>query len=323
MQKGKIKLKIVLLMLTVTLFSGCVLPGLGGSIDDENISIALLSTTEAQITGYIVQGIIEHYMDVKVKVVNNLGTSTMAHQSMLNEDTNITGVQYTGTSLTGELGLDPITDVELAFETVVEQFEERFNYKWYPSFGFANTYAFMVTKEMAEEHDLEAISDLEPIAAQLSAGVDNSWIARKGDGYQAFLATYEFDFSEVVPMQIGLVYDALQAGEMDIILGYSTDGRVASYDLKILEDDLNLFPPYDGSPVVNYELLEAYPELDDIILKLENTISTDQMQELNYIADNNLIEPQIVAIQFLEENNYFEDKLPHMEPINKEGGTIK
>ena len=117
-------------------------------------------------------------------------------------------------------------------------------------------------------------------------------------------------------MQIGLVYNALQANEMDVVLGYSTDGRIKSYDLVVLEDDKQLFPPYDASPVATFEVLEAYPELDEVLLKLYNSITDEKMQELNFISDNNLIEPKVVADDFLRENNYFEDV-----DVNEEGGT--
>lgn len=136
------------------------------------------------------------------------------------------------------------------------------------SYGFANSYAFMVTQEVAEKYGFEKISDVEEHASELTAGVDSSWLSREGDGYDEFVKEYGFDFGTIYPMQIGLVYDAVDTGEMDIVLGYSTDGRIASYDLVVLEDDLSFFPPY-ASPVVNAEVLEDYPELENILLKLE------------------------------------------------------
>ncbi|MER1954275.1 MAG: osmoprotectant ABC transporter substrate-binding protein [Desemzia incerta] len=316
MNKLKTKKSFLLSLVSAGVLAGCALPGLGSGSGEEGITVAGVTSTEGLIMSYVVEGMIEHYMDdMDVQVINNLGSSTVSHQALLNGDANIAGVKYTGTSLTGELGEDPITDPEKALEVVVEGFDEKFNQKWFPSYGFANSYAFMVTKETAEEYGLEKISDLEPYALEMNAGVDNSWIEREGDGYDAFLDTYGFDFNRVYPMQIGLVYDALQAGSMDIILGYSTDGRIASYDLVVLEDDLQLFPPYDASPLATNEILEAYPELEGILLRMEGMISEEQMQEMNYEADNNLKEPQVVAEEFLKENNYFED-----ESSKTEGG---
>ena len=58
------------------------------------------------------------------------------------------------------------------------------------------------------------------------------------------------------PMQIGLVYDALSSGKLDVAVGYSTDGRISAYDLKVLEDDRRFFPPYDASPLASDQLLK-------------------------------------------------------------------
>ena len=307
--------RIAALFMAAIVLSSCSLPGLGSGFNEEGITITGGSTTEQQIIGYIVEGMVEHYIDIDAQIVNNLGSSSLNHQALVGGDANVAATKYTGTSLTGELGRDPITDPEKALELVVDGFAAEFNQKWFPTYGFANTYAFMVTQELADQYNLVTISDLEDVAGELNAGVDSSWIQREGDGYAAFLDTYGFDFNRVYPMQIGLVYNALQAGEMDVVLGYSTDGRIKSYDLVVLEDDKQLFPPYDASPVATFEVLEAYPELNEVLSKLQNSITDEKMQELNYISDNNLIEPKVVADDFLKENNYFESV-----EVNEGGG---
>lgn len=307
--------KIAALFMAAIVLSSCSLPGLGSGFNEEGITITGGSTTEQQIIGYIVEGMIEHYIDIDAQIVNNLGSSSLNHQALVGGDANVAAIKYTGTSLTGELGRDPITDPEKALELVVDGFAAEFKQKWFPTYGFANTYAFMVTQELADQYNLVTISDLEDVAGELNAGVDSSWIQREGDGYAAFLDTYGFDFNRVYPMQIGLVYNALQAGEMDVVLGYSTDGRIKSYDLVVLEDDKQLFPPYDASPVATFEVLEAYPELNEVLSKLKNSITDEKMQELNYISDNDLIEPKVVADNFLKENNYFESV-----EVNEGGG---
>lgn len=310
------KLKLTLLASTVVLTSACSLPGLGAGLTDEgNIRIATQSSTEMAILGFVIQGMVNHYTEVNAEVIQNLGSSTMVAQALLQGDAEVAAASYTGTALTGELGLDPITDAEEARRVVTEGFEEQFGIKYFPSYGFENTYSFLVTTDLAEEHGIETISDLAPIASELTAGVDNSWMEREGDGYRAFLETYQFEFDTVYPMQVGLVYDAVRSGNMDVVLGYSTDGRIASYDLVLLEDDLSFFPPYDASPSVLFETLEDIPELEDILLKLEGTIDTSLMQEMNFYADEFLVEPATVAEEFLEANNFFEDAEPYLEPV--------
>ncbi|HCM89353.1 MULTISPECIES: osmoprotectant ABC transporter substrate-binding protein [Vagococcus] len=286
---------------------GCSFPGLGGANrSEETIAIGSMATSENQILANLTKQMIEHYTDEKVVMINNLGTSTVAHNAMVNEDINISAGRYTGTDLSGTLNLEPEKDPKKAFEIVSKEFKSRYQQEWLPSYGFANTYAFMVSKKTAEKYKLEKISDLKNVAGELTAGVDTSWINRDGDGYKAFSDTYDVSFKKVYPMQIGLVYDAVAAEKMDVVLGYSTDGRISSYDLVILEDDLKFFPPYDASIVMSETLIKNKPELKPILEKLSGKIDTETMQQLNYEADNNLLEPENVARQFLRDNNFFE-----------------
>lgn len=302
------KASLTLLILPLLLLSACSLPGLPSGNTKDTVSVGSMSTSESQILAGMVKGMIEHYTDIKVNMVNNLGTSTVMHQAMLNGDVSISASRYTGTDLSGALKLPPEKDPDKAMAIVQKEFKERFDQRWYDSYGFANTYAFMVSQETAEKYDLKTISDLKDVAKELTAGVDTSWLDRKGDGYKGFVADYGFDFGKVYPMQIGLVYDAVNAWKMDVVLGYSTDGRIASYDLVVLEDDLQFFPPYDASIVVGETLLAEHPGLDEILAKLSGKIDTKTMQQLNYDVDNDLLEPEIVATRFLQDNRYFSEE---------------
>ncbi|WP_251844461.1 osmoprotectant ABC transporter substrate-binding protein [Enterococcus durans] len=298
----------LLLMVTALLLVSCSFPGLASNTDEETISITGGITSEAQILASLVAGMVEHYTDKNTAIINNLATTTINHQAMMNGDASISAARYTGTDLTTTLNLPPEKDPKKAFAIVKQEFEKRYDQTWFPSYGFENTYVFLVRKDTAEKYNLKKVSDLKNVADQLVAGVDTSWITRKGDGYDGFQTTYGFSFDSILPMQIGLVYDAVEAGKMDIVLGYSTDGRIASYDLVMLEDDRNFFPPYDAAPVVDNQVLKNTPGLEEALNKLGNTISTEKMQQLNYEADNNLVEPSVVAERFLKENHYFEGK---------------
>lgn len=301
----KIKLLFVLAA-SLILFSSCSFPGLASNNTEDTVAITGGITSEAQILAGIVSGMVEHYTDLDTTTINNLATTTINHQAMINGDASISAARYTGTDVTTTLGLPAEKDPTKAFEIVSDEFQKRYDQTWFPSYGFDNTYVFLVRKDTAEKYNLTKVSDLKDVAGELSAGVDTAWITREGDGYDGFQETYGFSFSSILPMQIGLVYDAVDAGKMDIVLGYSTDGRIASYDLVMLEDDLNFFPPYDAAPVVTDELLKKHPNLKEAMNKLSGTIDTEQMQKLNYRADNDLLEPSVVAEEFLKEHNYFE-----------------
>ncbi|QKY71803.1 osmoprotectant ABC transporter substrate-binding protein [Lentibacillus sp. CBA3610] len=287
------------------MLAGCALPGLAGTSKD-TIKIGSLTQSESEIIAQMLAIMIERETDATTDLVTKLGSSIVQHQGMERGDIDISSTRYTGTDIAGALDMEPIKDPEKALETVEREFQDRFNQTWAEPYGFDNSYSITVTEEFAEANNIETISDLEPYADELRFGVDNAWINREGDGYDGFQETY-FEFGDVYPMNLGLVYQAAATGNMDVVLAYSSDGRIQEFDLKVLEDDRQFFPPYDASPVINNEVLEEYPEIKAITERLSNQISTEQMQELNYRADVERVNPRKVAEEFLQANNYFED----------------
>ncbi|AJO20034.1 MULTISPECIES: osmoprotectant ABC transporter substrate-binding lipoprotein OpuCC [Bacillus] len=305
MQTKKLRRLGAVMLVFLLLISGCALPGLGGA-SDKTIKIGAQNLTESEILANMISLLIEHDTDLNTVLVKNLGSNYVQHQAMLGGDIDISATRYSGTDLTSTLGREAEKDPEKALHIVQQDFKKKFNYKWFDSYGFDNTYAFTVTKELAEKGNYETISDLKKDADKLKLGVDNAWLKRKGDGYPGFKQEYGFSFGSTFPMQIGLVYDAVKNGKMDIVLAYSTDGRIKAYDLKLLKDDKRFFPPYDCSPVVPEKVLKEHPELKETINKLIGKIDTETMQELNYEVDGKLKEPSVVADEFLKKHNYFE-----------------
>lgn len=304
MKMTKIKWLGAFALVFVMLLGGCSLPGLGGASDD-TIKIGAQSMTESEIVANMIAQLIEHDTDLNTALVKNLGSNYVQHQAMLGGDIDISATRYSGTDLTSTLGKEAEKDPKKALNIVQNEFQKRFSYKWFDSYGFDNTYAFTVTKKFAENEHINTVSDLKKNASQYKLGVDNAWLKRKGDGYKGFVSTYGFEFGTTYPMQIGLVYDAVKNGKMDAVLAYSTDGRIKAYDLKILKDDKRFFPPYDCSPVIPEKVLKAHPELEGVINKLIGQIDTETMQELNYEVDGKLKEPSVVAKEFLEKHHYF------------------
>ncbi|GAF40308.1 osmotically activated L-carnitine/choline ABC transporter, substrate-binding protein OpuCC [Agrilactobacillus composti DSM 18527 = JCM 14202] len=301
----KLVLKLSLLASTLVLvLGGCGFPGVSSSSGD-TIRIAAQSSTESQIMANMLAELINHELGYKTTLVNNLGSTTVVHQAMVRNDADISATRYTGTDLTATLLLPVQKDPKIASKIVKREFKSRYHQTWFPSYGFADTYAFMVTQATAKKDKLNTISDLGKIAPNMNAGVDASWMNRKGDGYKDFSQTYGFDFKRVYPMQIGLVYDAVEAGKMQAVLGYSTDGRIQSYNLKVLKDNKRFFPPYDCSLLVNDSVLKAHPKLGPLLHRLDGKIDVKTMQKLNYKVDDQLLEPSVVAQQFLSAHNYF------------------
>lgn len=298
-----IKCSLVSIVLVIVL-AGCSLPGLGSSAKN-TIKISAVNTSESTTVAYILKYLIEEETDYSAEIIGNMGSSIVQHQALVQGDVDMSATRYTGTDLPGALQLDPVTDADEALAIVQEQFEERFDQKWYDPYGFENTYAFTVTSDLAEEENLEKLSDIESIAGDLRLGVDNAWLNREGDGYKGFIETYGFEFGEAYPMQIGLVYTAVDSNEMDVVLAYSTDGRIEEFDLVTLEDDKDFFPPYDASIVASNDMLDKFPEVDVVLERMIGNIDQEEMLRMNYEADVQMKEPAVVAKEFLEKNNYF------------------
>lgn len=271
----------------------------GGS---EKLTIGTQTYTETKIVGYMFKALIEEATDISVDMKLDLATSPVVIKAMQNDELQIS-TQYTGTALDSFFSIENPEDPEATLEQAKRDFgSDEFNFKWLDPLGFENTYALTVRKDLADEHNLEKLSDIANIAGDLSAGFDTSWLERENDGYPAFVEKYGFEFGSTLPMEIGLVYDAVKNEEVDIVLAYSTDARIAAYDLVILEDDLNFFPPYDASPVVTNDVAEKHPEVIEAIEQLVDKIDVMTIGELNGRVDLDGEEPEDVAIDFLKSN---------------------
>ncbi|WP_026210692.1 ABC transporter permease/substrate-binding protein [Flexithrix dorotheae] len=135
-------------------------------------------------------------------------------------------------------------------------------------------------------------------ADQLTIGLEPEFTERE-DGWKKLTQVYDLKIN-TVQLNPGLMYMAIKNKEVDVISGYSTDGRIKAYDLKVLEDDKNFFPPYFAAPLVKASTLEKFPELKEILNKLEGKIDNQTMLQLNFQVDNGKIPAKQVAKAFLD-----------------------
>lgn len=151
-----------------------------------------------------------------------------------------------------------------------------------------------------------------------TAGMPPEFIERP-DGFKGLKQHYGFDLP-TVEMNAALMYRALRNGKVDVIGGYSTDGRIEAYDLKVLKDDKNYFPPYDCAPLVNRSTLRRYPEIGDVLNRLAGKISTQEMILMNNRVDQQHRDPATVAREFLEEKGFSPDEKRTGDPDILVGG---
>ncbi|MEL6191086.1 MAG: ABC transporter permease/substrate-binding protein [Bacteroidota bacterium] len=137
----------------------------------------------------------------------------------------------------------------------------------------------------------------EPKDQKFTAAFDPEFFGRL-DGYPTLQETYGMDVN-AKSMNTNLMYEAVFDGRVDLISGYSTDGRIKTYDLAVLADDKAAFPPYDAAPIVHRGVYERFPEVIPVLNLLAGRISDSTMIQLNYQADHMKREPDSIANAFL------------------------
>lgn len=142
-----------------------------------------------------------------------------------------------------------------------------------------------------------AYNALAPSASTLRAGFTPEFMGRH-DGYLGLKEVYGLDM-QVSVISDAVMYKAAAENKLDVISGYTTDGRIASYDLVALVDDKHLFPPYEAAPIVRKQTLDAHPEMRDVLNMLTNAINDSAMIGLNYEVDYLKRTPEDVAKKFL------------------------
>jgi glycine betaine/choline ABC-type transport system substrate-binding protein len=100
-------------------------------------------------------------------------------------------------------------------------------------------------------------------------------------------------------MDLGLLYPALLAGRVDVVVGSATDGLIAAHGLVVLEDDRGYFPPYDAVPVVHAPSLAAHPAIASVLGALAGRVDEATMRRLNLAVDGEHRSPASVAREFL------------------------
>jgi osmoprotectant transport system permease protein len=188
--------------------------------------------------------------------------------------------EYTGTGLLAILGEPPLRDPHEVFDRVSREFHRRWQVRWLPPLGFENTYAIAVRRETAKRHRLETLSDLARVGPTLRAGLTADFIGRP-DGLPGLARAYGLRFAEVRALLPAVKYQALAAGEVDVIDGYSTDGLIARYDLVVLEDNRRFFPPYQAAALVSGPLSERRPEAVAALTELSGRLDVATMRGLN------------------------------------------
>lgn len=249
--------------------------------EKEEIIIAGKLGSEPEILINMYKMLIENETDLKVQLKPGLGKTSFVFNALKSGSIDIYP-EFTGTAISEFLKEEAINNnQEDVYHQAKEGMMNKFGMVMLSPMNYNNTYALAVSKQMADTYDLQTISDIKPVQEKIKAGFTLEFNDRE-DGYLGIQKRYGITLSNITTMEPKLRYQAIESGNIDLLDAYSTDSEIRQYHLQVLADDQQLFPPYQGAPLLKKETLEKYPEIETALNKLSNQITDDEMREMNY-----------------------------------------
>ena len=264
----------------------------------DTMHIATKPMTEQYVLGEMLDLLIEQDTDLNVELTQGVGGGTSNIQPAMESGEFDIYPEYTGTGWNMVLKKEGLYTEDL-FETMQDEYKNSLNMQWVGMYGFNNTYGLVVRREIAEKYNIRTYSDLKSVSNQLIFGAEYDFFERE-DGYDALCDTYGFTFKRTMDMDIGLKYQAINQGKIDVMVIFTTDGQLSVSDVTVLKDDENFYPSYLCGNVIRSEILDKHPELIEIFNKLTDVISDEDMAQMNYAVESEGKEPREVAEAFLQ-----------------------
>lgn len=265
--------------------------------NEKQINFATKPMTEQYILGEMMKELIEHHTDIDVNVTQGVGGGTSNIQPAMEKGEFDMYPEYTGSGWNAVLKQEGLYTEEL-FSSLESLYKKNYDFEWSTLYGFNNTYGLVIRKDMAEEYHIKTYSDLSKISSKLTFGAEYDFFERE-DGYDALCQAYQLTFHNTIDLDIGLKYQAINEGKIDVMNVFTTDGQLSEADVVVLEDDKNFYPSYACGLVARSNIITKYPELEEIFNSLNNSISGSAMAKMNYEVEENGKEPKDVAHDFL------------------------
>lgn len=263
------------------------------------IHIATKPMTEQYILGEMLSILIEKNTDLNVELTQGVGGGTSNIQPAMEKGEFDIYPEYTGTGWNMVLKRSD-SYTEDMFNELQNGYENNYGMEWKGMYGFSNSYALAVRKDIAIKYGVKNISDLKAIASELTFGAEYDFYERE-DGYNPLCDIYGLKFKNTVDLDIGLKYQAINNNKIDVMPIFTTDGQYSVSDIVVLNDDKQFYPSYECGNVVRMETLKKYPELTKVFDMVEHILTDKEMAKLNYEVEKDGLEPEEVAKRFLKE----------------------
>ncbi|GAA4856490.1 glycine betaine ABC transporter substrate-binding protein [Saccharopolyspora rosea] len=265
--------------------------------------------TEQIILGYLAEFALSA-AGADVRDLSNITGSSSARNALQSGQTDVM-MEYTGSSWISYNGNStPIPDAHQQYEAVRKQDLERNGIAWTGvSYGSDNTYAFALNQDAARRLGITKLSDIPKVIAehpdQATFCVETEF-ATRNDGLPGVEKTYGFqpDPSKVKTLSTGSIYQATANGTCTFGEVFTTDGRIESLHLKVLDDDRKFFPRYNIGATTRDELLKRYPQLAQVFQPVLDRLNNQELMKLNAQVDVYGRDPADVARDWMAQQGF-------------------
>ncbi|MEG2259089.1 MAG: glycine betaine ABC transporter substrate-binding protein [Oscillospiraceae bacterium] len=290
---------LICLAIIIVCLTGC------GSTGDKLVVIDS-RVAEGKIILQMAKMMIEKDTDISVEIKDSM-TAVNSYTEILEGRADMM-MSYDGTLLTTLLHADPseVPEGMTLYDYANKLALEKDGTELLAKVGLDNTYALAVTEAVMEKYKLKTISDLAKISGDLVFGAEHEFFDDEGSmKFKPFCEFYGINFKDSKSVDLNLKYAAVESENLDVTVVYATDGLNIKAGLKILEDDKQFFPEYNGALLVKDDIFDRFkesaPNLEEILDRLSGRFTNESMTKLSYAVDVEGKEPRDIAKQTLTE----------------------
>jgi len=244
-----------------------------------HVRVGAKTFTEQYILAEVLRTLLEA-QGFTVEVAQSLG-STVVFDALRQGDLDVY-VDYSGTIWTNQMQRREGGRRWRVLSEVEGWLAHQYGIRSLGSLGFENAYALAMRREHAERLGVRDIGGLAGLAPRLSMGGDYEFFGR--DEWTGLRAAYDLRFAGTTSFDPTLMYEALAAGKVDVISAFSSDGRIAAYDLVVLDDPAGALPPYDAMVLLGPQVADD-ARLACALAPLHDAIPVALMRAANLMVD--------------------------------------
>jgi osmoprotectant transport system permease protein len=248
---------------------------------EQVVRIGTKTFTEQYILAELMKDVLSN-AGLAASVRESLG-STIAFDALSKGEIDLY-VDYTGTIWANYMKRDRPQSAKRVLQEVTTWLHEKHGIHCLGSLGFENAYGLAMTRTKAEELRVNTIGELATYAPGMKIGGDYEFFGRPE--WRAIRETYALKFADRVSYDSTFMYEAVAAGEVDVISAFTSDGRIAAFNLTVLEDPENAIPPYDAVLLLSRRAAESQAVIRALEPLIE-AIPVDLMRQANYQVDRN------------------------------------